>query len=101
MTFPRQRERHLAAELTQRRRHLAADPTAADDQDTRGGLGAGPDGVGILERAQRHDAVELPAGQPERARRGSRGEQQSVEAEQASVGELQAGVPPHKRSGST
>ena len=83
----------VEALLARRRRDLAADPARPDDdQVAAAALEHGADRVGVAERAQHVDAVEVGARQRQALGLGARGQQQAV------VGDLLAALE-HDRAG--
>ena len=92
-------DRALAAERGQRRRDLGGDVGAADEHHVLGVLGVRADRVGVVERAQVVDAVEVGAVEAQAADVRAGGEQQLAVADHVLVGErdrVRLGVELHR-----
>jgi putative membrane protein len=81
----------VAAELPGGGGDLHADPSVADDRDLLGGADRGGEQVGLLDGAEQVHALEVRAGEGERARAGAGGEEELLVVDGGAVGE---GEPP-------
>jgi putative membrane protein len=84
-------DRDVAAELAGGGGDLHADPAVADDGGLLGGAEGGGEEVGLLDGAEQVHALEVRAGDGERARAGAGGEQELLVVDGGAVGE---GEPP-------